>query len=95
MSVLLLLMLMLSTTGDQDAAAGAQTTSVQTPDVPGLSPVIGAAPATYMIGPQDVLKITVFDEPDLSQSYRVDADGMISIVDATIVARAYGGLVFQ
>ena len=29
----------------------------------------------YTVGAQDVLKITVFDEPTLSGSYRVDADG--------------------
>ena len=35
-------------------------------------------PAKYMIGPQDLLKITVFDEPDLTNSYRVDGDGFIT-----------------
>jgi polysaccharide export outer membrane protein len=33
---------------------------------------------SYRIGLQDELKITVFDEPDLSATYRVDADGSIS-----------------
>ena len=33
---------------------------------------------SYVIGSQDQLKITVFDEPDLSTNYRVDADGMIT-----------------
>lgn len=37
-----------------------------------------AAPARYMIGAQDLLKITVFDEPDLTNSYRVDGDGFIT-----------------
>ena len=32
----------------------------------------------YIIGSQDQLKITVFDEPDLSTNYRVDSDGMIT-----------------
>ena len=36
------------------------------------------APARYMIGAQDLLKITVFDEADLTNSYRVDADGFIT-----------------
>ena len=31
----------------------------------------------YTVGSQDVLKITVFDEPTLSGSYRVDADGSV------------------
>lgn len=29
----------------------------------------------YVVGPQDVLKIIVFDEPAMSGTYRVDADG--------------------
>src|SRR3979409_2536160 len=37
-----------------------------------------AAPAQYTIGAQDLLKITVFDEPDLTNSYRVDGDGFIT-----------------
>src|SRR5712671_2796688 len=41
----------------------------------------GQAPSTaniYKIGLNDEIKITVFDEPDLSTMYRVDADGSIS-----------------
>ena len=33
---------------------------------------------TYVIGPQDQLQITVTDEPDLSNKYRVDTDGSIT-----------------
>lgn len=29
----------------------------------------------YIVGPQDVLKVTVFDEPQLSGMFRVEADG--------------------
>jgi len=29
----------------------------------------------YVVGPQDVLKVTVFDEPQLSGTFRVDTDG--------------------
>jgi len=36
-------------------------------------------PGQYQIGPQDQLKITVLDEPDLSTSYRVDSDGSITM----------------
>jgi polysaccharide export outer membrane protein len=36
------------------------------------------APARYTIGAQDLLKITVFDEADLTNSYRVDGDGYIT-----------------
>ncbi len=32
----------------------------------------------YTLGPQDQLKITVFDEPDLTNVYRVDSDGFIT-----------------
>jgi polysaccharide biosynthesis/export protein len=34
-----------------------------------------AAPADYVIGPQDVLSITVFDQADLSGKYPVELDG--------------------
>jgi len=37
-----------------------------------------AAQTQYVLGPQDQLRITVFDEPDLTNSYRVDADGFIT-----------------
>jgi polysaccharide export outer membrane protein len=32
----------------------------------------------YTLGPQDQLKITVFDEPDLTNIYRVDSDGFVT-----------------
>ncbi len=34
--------------------------------------------ARYTLGPQDQLKITVFDEPDLTNVYRIDSDGFIT-----------------
>jgi polysaccharide export outer membrane protein len=53
-----------------------------------LAPQAGAPPSAaakqdpavtqYVIGPQDLLKITVFDEPDLTNTYRVDPDGYIT-----------------
>jgi polysaccharide export outer membrane protein len=63
-------------------AAGAQTaTSSQTPNSaasqPG-SPPIGGTPANYRIGPQDLLLITVVDEPELSGKFPVAADGMFT-----------------
>src|SRR5437763_1099712 len=44
-------------------------------------PSLSADPAltTYQIGAQDQLRITVLDEPSLSQSYRVDSDGSITM----------------
>ena len=37
-------------------------------------------PSRYVLGPQDQLRITVFDEPDLTNSYRVEADGFMYLV---------------
>ncbi len=39
---------------------------------------VAAAQVGYIIGAQDLLTITVFNEPDLTNNYRVDADGMIT-----------------
>jgi polysaccharide export outer membrane protein len=46
------------------------------------SPALAKTPAPltsqrpdYVVGPQDVLKVSVFDEPQLSGSFRVDTDG--------------------
>jgi polysaccharide export outer membrane protein len=43
-------------------------TGVQAPSDP-------QARGEYVVGAQDVLKVTVFDEPQLSGTFRVDADG--------------------
>ncbi len=60
------------------------------PTVPALAPAQPPAPtpkldpakadqnSRYTLGPQDQLKITVFDEPDLSNIYRIDSDGFIT-----------------
>src|SRR5262245_38276652 len=37
-----------------------------------------AQPPNYVIGPQDILMITSFDQDDLSNKYPVDADGTFS-----------------
>jgi polysaccharide export outer membrane protein len=39
------------------------------------SPASSGASSDYVVGAQDVLKVTVFDEPQLSGTFRVDADG--------------------
>jgi polysaccharide biosynthesis/export protein len=49
-----------------DPAPGKQTPPVQ---------AIANRSSDYVVGSQDVLKITVFDEPTMSGSYRVDTDG--------------------
>ena len=57
-----------------------------------------AAPATaqvtnYVVGPQDVLMITVFDQQDLGGKYTVDADGTLSF---PLIGRLKaGGLTLQ
>jgi polysaccharide biosynthesis/export protein len=38
-----------------------------------------SAPSDYVIGPEDVLQITVFDVPDLNQTVRVANDGTIAL----------------
>jgi polysaccharide export outer membrane protein len=39
------------------------------------SSIVGSAQQSYSIGPQDVLDITVWEQPDLSGKYTVAADG--------------------
>lgn len=51
--------------------------SPQQPPTPAARPAAGPSPA-YIVGPSDVLGIKVFNEPDLSTAYTVDADGTIT-----------------
>jgi polysaccharide export outer membrane protein len=46
------------------------------PPVAPPAPMV-ASPTDYLVGPQDVLNITVFGEPQLSGRVRVDGDGTI------------------
>ena len=55
----------------QSPSAGQQTPSASPPSPAPPS----TRPADYVVGPQDVLRITVFDEPTMSGTYRVDTDG--------------------
>jgi polysaccharide export outer membrane protein len=52
----------------------------QTPSgpAPRLDPAKGDQNTRYTLGPQDQLRITVFDEPELTNSYRIDSDGFIT-----------------
>jgi polysaccharide export outer membrane protein len=43
--------------------------------VPAQAPTPPPERKDYVVGPQDVLKVTVFDEPQLSGTFRVDLDG--------------------
>ncbi len=66
------------------ALLGQKAPAVKPPaPAPATAPAPGgagepAANTKYQIGPQDLLKITVLDEPDLSPSLRVDNDGSIT-----------------
>ena len=42
-------------------------------------PASSQAPATYIIGPEDVLYVSVWKEPDLTNTLPVRPDGMISL----------------
>ena len=55
-------------------AAGAQNSGSNRP----AQPVSQAGP-TYVIGPEDVLLVSVWKEPDLTNTLPVRADGMISL----------------
>ncbi len=52
--------------------------SPQAPASPTAPQTGDAAISRYLIGPQDLLKITVLDEPELTNNYRVDSDGFIT-----------------
>jgi polysaccharide biosynthesis/export protein len=39
----------------------------------------GAAEAVHQLGPRDLLQITVYQQPDLSQEIRIDDDGTVSL----------------
>ena len=51
-----------------------------------------AAQADYTVGAQDVLRITVFDEPDVSGRFKVDSDGSITFPLVGRVMVGGGGL---
>jgi polysaccharide biosynthesis/export protein len=50
----------------------------QAPAAPAALQTSDATTSRYFIGPQDLLKITVLDEPELTNNYRVDSDGFIT-----------------
>src|SRR5215471_9528855 len=57
-------------------AAAQWSPAAQTPGTPvPASQGFANRSSDYVVGAQDVLKITVFDEPTMSGSYRVDTDG--------------------
>jgi len=60
------------------ALAPQQSPAAAAPQTKRDTPKPDAAASRYVLGPQDQLRITVFDEPDLTNSYRVEADGFIT-----------------
>jgi polysaccharide export outer membrane protein len=60
------------------ALAGGAAPAIQPPEQPPKPDAKADQPARYTLGPQDQLKITVFDEPDLTNIYRIDSDGFIT-----------------
>lgn len=60
------------------SASPAPATQPAPPPVPDATPGGPVSPG-YVIGPQDVIQITVWKEPNLSQSLTVRPDGMISL----------------
>jgi polysaccharide biosynthesis/export protein len=62
-------------------AASAQSSAVQRPsarDV-GAPATVAATPPDYVIGPDDVLSVVFWKEPDISAQVRVRPDGKISL----------------
>jgi polysaccharide export outer membrane protein len=56
----------------QTAPSAAEQTS---PSPPQGAQAPANRPSDYVVGPADVLKVTVYDEPTMSGTYRVDTDG--------------------
>jgi polysaccharide export outer membrane protein len=73
--VALLLLTFLST---PRPASSTPAFSAQASAAPAAPQTSDAATSRYLIGPQDLLKITVLDEPELTNNYRVDSDGFIT-----------------
>jgi polysaccharide export outer membrane protein len=68
MQHLILIILFIATPAFAQGQAAAQTQAPAPIQAPAQRP-------DYVVGPQDVLKVSVFDEPQLSGTFRVDTDG--------------------
>jgi polysaccharide export outer membrane protein len=62
------------------AAAAATTDEPSAPAQAAPGPVPSTDASRYVIGPEDVLQVTVWKEPTLSGTFPVRPDGMISLV---------------
>jgi len=68
-------------------ALGAQEKPSQTAQTPETAKP-DASQSQYVLGAQDQLRITVFDEPELTNTYRVEGDGFITFPLINRVAAA-------
>jgi polysaccharide biosynthesis/export protein len=66
-------LLMLTAEASAQGVSPAQRPAAPLPAKP--APAAAARPTDYLVGPQDVIRITVYGEPQLSGPIRVDADG--------------------
>jgi polysaccharide export outer membrane protein len=78
MNLLLSLLLLVSAAPPSQAPGQPPPPPVQQPQTLPAPQTATAGQGAYTIGPQDLLMITVFDEPDLTNKYRVDPDGMVT-----------------
>src|SRR5437879_13700603 len=69
--LLFAVLLTLGTVQARAQTAPSPSTAVQ----PAQTQAPAAVPSDYRVGPQDVLIITVYGEPQLSGKFRIDADG--------------------
>ena len=74
----LLLALTLVLTPSALPASAAQAQPAAVPPPPASAPAAAPVRDDYVIGPHDVINVTVFGEPDLSGPFRVDGDGTIT-----------------
>lgn len=58
---------------------GLLSASAQNPEPSGSGTAASQVPSTYVIGPDDVLYISVWKEPDLTNTLPVRPDGMVSM----------------
>jgi polysaccharide biosynthesis/export protein len=79
MTAMLPLLIVLALGAQEKPSQTAQTPETAKPD---------ASQSQYVLGPQDQLRITVFDEPELTNTYRVEGDGFITFPLINRVAAA-------
>jgi len=80
--LVVMLLLLLPVVGAQDTGKQAGTPPASQKSDPGSAPAKPAAATedpTYKIGPQDVLRIDVWKEPEISRTIPVRPDGKVSL----------------